>query len=144
MSARLGPLERRLAEQLFDALLGPVERHGLPAFASLDKEAFYQAIETAPGPAFMPGLRGMLYALSAAIAAQARRTRPLAPLAPIDREARFEAVEALAKSSSYVVRQMLSTMKILACFAYFEAPEVRATGRAALGPEHAWAREVGS
>lgn len=136
----LGPVERKLAEELFDALLGPVEEHGLPAFASLDKEAFYQAIQTAPGPAFMPGLRGMLYALSAAVAAQARLARPLGP---IDREARFAAVEALSKGRSYVLRQALSTMKILACFAYFEAPSVRATGRRALGPEHEHARAAG-
>ncbi|MCZ7678153.1 MAG: hypothetical protein M5U28_05015 [Sandaracinaceae bacterium] len=61
MSA-LGPTERRWAEALFEAILGPVEQHGLPAFASVDKASFYEAIDRAPGPAFAPGLRAMVHA----------------------------------------------------------------------------------
>ena len=39
----LGPHERRWAEALFSAVLGPVEEHGLPAFEAVDKAAFYRA-----------------------------------------------------------------------------------------------------
>lgn len=126
MSA-LGPRERRWAEALFAAILGPVEEHGLPGFASIDHAAFHRAIDTAPGPMFAPGLRAMVYALTFAPLVDPRFRRPFFAL---DADARLRCIEAMASDRRYVVRQMLSTLKILACFAYYEDPRVRATERA--------------
>ncbi|GAB4203276.1 MAG: GMC family oxidoreductase [Sandaracinaceae bacterium] len=119
----LGPIERRWAEALFDAILGPVEEHGLPAFASIDKASFYDAIDRAPGPLFGPGLRGMLYTAIFAPVADPRFGKPFFAL---DRAARFRFVEAMAGHRDFVTRQILSTLKILATFAYYEDPAVRA------------------
>ncbi|MFO0714798.1 MAG: FAD-dependent oxidoreductase [Sandaracinus sp.] len=119
MSA-LSPREQRWAEALFDAILGPLEAHGLPSFASVDKASFYRAIDTAPGPQFSPGLRGMI--LAADLATLPTHGRPLHRL---DRTARIAAIDALSRQESYLARQILSTLKILATFAYYEDPEVR-------------------
>lgn len=127
MSALRG-FERAWAEALFAALLGPVEEHGLPAFADVDKASFYRAIDAAPGPAFAPGLRGMVWALTFAPALDPRFGKPFHALDP---EARLRCVDALAASDAYPVRQMLSTLKILACFAYYEDARVRARAREA-------------
>lgn len=122
MSA-LGPHEKRWAEALFEAVLGPVEEHGLPSFASVDKAGFYRAIETAPGPQFTPGLRGMIYAANFAPVLDPRFGKPFSAL---DREARLRFVEAMSHQHGFVTRQILSTLKILATFAYYEDPAVRA------------------
>ncbi|MBN8609022.1 MAG: FAD-dependent oxidoreductase [Deltaproteobacteria bacterium] len=119
MSA-LPPRERRWAEALFDAILGPVERHGLPSFASIDHAGFYRAIDHAPGPPFAPGLRGMVTA--ATLATLPTHGRPFHAL---DRDARVRAIDTMSADPRYLVRQILSTLKILATFAYFEDPEVR-------------------
>lgn len=121
MSA-LGPTERRWAEALFEAILGPLERQGLPPFASVDKASFYDAIDRAPGPAFAPGLRAMVHAATFAPLAHPRFARPFFAL---DREARVRFVEAMAGDTRFVTRQILSTLKILATFAYYEDPAVR-------------------
>jgi choline dehydrogenase-like flavoprotein len=122
----LGPIERSWAEALFDAILGPVEERGLPAFASIDKASFYEAIDHAPGPMFAPGLRGMVYAATFAPLADPRFGKPFFAL---DRAQRVRFVEELAKDTKFVTRQILSTLKILATFAYFEDPAVRARAR---------------
>ncbi len=119
----LGPHERRWAEALFSAVLGPVEEHGLPAFEAVDKAAFYRAIETATGPQFLPGLRGMLYAANFAPLLDPRFGKPFSSL---DRAAQLRFVEAMAGQTGFVTRQILSTLKILATFAYYEDPAVRA------------------
>lgn len=128
-ASALSERERAWAEALFEAILGPVEEHGLPAFASIDHAAFYEAIDRAPGPMFAPGLRAMVAALTFLPIADRRFGKPFHAL---DREARLAFVDAIATSQQYVARQMLSTLKILACFAYYEDPSVRARSRTRL------------
>lgn len=129
-AAALNPRERVWAEALFAAILGPTEAHGLPAFSAIDHGSFYEAIDRAPGPMFAPGLRAMVAALTFLPVADRRFGRPFYALDP---EARLDFIEAMATSERYVVRQMLSTLKILACFAYYEDPGVRARSRTSLG-----------
>jgi len=117
----LPPRERVWAEALFEAILGPVEEHGLPSFAAVDKTSFYAAIDRAPGPQFSPGLRGMVTA--ATLATVPRFGRPFHAL---DRAQRLAAIDAMATDSRFVIRQILSTLKILATFAYYEDAGVRA------------------
>lgn len=128
-AAALSPRERRWAEALFAAILGPLEDHGLPAFASIDLASFYEAIDRAPGPMFAPGLRAMVAALTFWPLTHPRFRRPFHAL---DARARLDCVEAMAASEAYVTRQMLTTLKMLACFAYFENAAVRARSRATL------------
>lgn len=119
---RLSRYERAWLLQVFAAML-PAERAGLPGFASIDTEGFFRAIETTTGPAFVPGLRAMLHALAALPVARAGYRRPFFALAP---EAQRAFLEALDGERSYLARQLVATMKILAAFAYFEDDAVRA------------------
>lgn len=124
-ASALLPFERRVAEQLFDAILGvdDAASSGLPAFSSLDHGAFWHAIEQRTAPHVGLGLRATVHALNAAPLVMAGLRRPLSAL---PRAARLECVERLAAHQGYAVRQMLATAKILACFAYFEHDAVRA------------------
>jgi hypothetical protein len=108
----LPPRERAWAEALFEAILGPVEAYGLPSCASIDKEGFYRAIDSAPGPQFAPGLRGMVTAATLATVPSFGKA-----FHALDRETRVRAIEQLAGDERYVMRQILSTLKILATFA---------------------------
>lgn len=130
MRPALRAFERAWAEPLFAAILGPTEEHGLPSFDAIDHTAFYRAIDSAPGPMFAPGLRGIVYALTFLPVADARFGRPFFRLDP---DERLRCIEAMAASERYAVRQMISTLKILACFAYFEDERVRARSKSALG-----------
>lgn len=116
-------IPRAWADPLFGAIIGPTEEHGLPAFESIDLTGFYRTIETAPGPMFAPGLRAMITALTFLPIADRRFGKPFYAL---DREARLRCIEALAEHDRYAVRQMVSTLKIMACFAYYEDERVRA------------------
>ncbi len=131
MSA-LPPRERAWAEALFEAILGPVEAHGLPPFASIDHASFYRAIDHAPGPQFAPGLRGMVTAATLATVPTHGR-----PFVALDREARVRAIDTMSEDPRYLARQILSTLKILATFAYFEDPEVRRRVGADVDDPHA-------
>lgn len=124
---RLFGFERRWAEALFEAILGLDERgaasHGLTPFGAIDRGAFWRALETAPAPSFRLGLRGFVYTLTLAPLLDRRFRRPFVRL---DAGARARAVEAFDRDPRYGVRQALAALKMLACFAYFDAPAVRA------------------
>lgn len=117
---RLTLIERRWAEALFEAILGPVEREGLPSFASIDRAVFWNAVETAPGPTFGLGLRAMVHTLT--FLPMARLARPFYALDARDRESFIAWLDARPE---YGARQMLASLKVLACFAYFDAESVR-------------------
>jgi len=105
----LTAVEKRWAERIFEALVG-VELGG-------DTRAFWRALDDAP-PAYVgPGLRAMVHAITFLPLATPGLRRPLFALAP---EARVAFVERLADDPRSAVRQMVSTLKILACFALFE------------------------
>ena len=97
--------ERRVAEAAFSAILGPLATEGLPAFDSVDLTGFYEAIGSAPGPLFEPGLRAMLAALAVGPLASGWR-KPFLALSP---EARTAWMESLEESPGFVARQLSST-----------------------------------
>jgi len=119
---RLLPHERAWLEQIFDAIL-PADTAGMPALGARDRASFFRAIEDATGPTFIPGLRAMVHALAVLPLGYAGYRRPFFALSVAKRRA---FVAHLAHERGYVSRQLLQTMKILAAFAYFEAPAVRA------------------
>lgn len=117
------PYERAWLEQIFQAML-PADTAGLPALAARDEESsFFRAIEHATGPTFIPGLRMMLHALSVLPLGYAGYRKPFFALS-VDRRRAF--LEHLSRERGYLPRQLVQTMKILAAFAYFEDPTVRA------------------
>ena len=120
--ARLLPHERAWLSQIFEAIL-PGETAGLPTFDTIDTSEFFRLIEDAPGPSFLPGLRVMLHGLSVLPLGYAGYRRPFFTLS---RDARRAFLAELAQEDGYLSRQLIATMKILAGFAYFEDPAVRA------------------
>jgi hypothetical protein len=114
------PFERRWAEAIFAAVLPGGA--GLPAFAAIDRDTFWRCLEQAPAPSFGVGLRAMVHALTFLPVADARLRRPFFQLSEDERRA---FVLDLEQRDSYPARQLLTTMKTLACFAYFDDPIVR-------------------
>lgn len=115
----LTAFERRRAELLFDAVLGAPTRfprgEGQP-------QAFWRALGTTTPPYFSPALRGTVHALNL-LPLTMRGFRRTA--ASMSREQRLAYVEQLSHDSRYAVRQMLATLKVLACFAAFEDDGLR-------------------
>ncbi|MFO0750447.1 MAG: hypothetical protein U1F43_32970 [Myxococcota bacterium] len=128
--ARLAAFEKRWAEALFAAILAP-ETAGLPAFASIDRTAFWRCIEDAPGPLFGVGLRGMVHLLTFLPLAEPPRAADggrgaRRPFFALPSEAQRAYVAALEHDPRFVVRQALHALKMVACMAWFDAPSVRA------------------
>ncbi len=118
---RLTRIEQRWAEALMDAIVGVEHGDGLPPFADTDRGPFWRTFESAPGPLVRAGLRPMVHTLTFLPLASGFR-RPFFQLAPRERERFLAAVE---KDPRYFVRQSMTTLKTLACFAYFDDPKVR-------------------
>jgi hypothetical protein len=120
---RLSKVERDWAEALFTAIL-PASEAGLPAFnAPLEGEQaeFWNQFETAAAPLVRAGLRPMIYTLT---------FLPLIsgfgkPFFLLSVEERSRFLDIAANDERYFVRQALTTLKMLACFAYFESPAAR-------------------
>ncbi|MCC6877938.1 MAG: hypothetical protein IT378_26745 [Sandaracinaceae bacterium] len=113
--------EKDWAEGIFAALL-PGESAGLPSFASLDHEVFWRCVEESTGATFLPGLRVMVHALTHMPRLDPRYRRPFHALSRDDQET---FLAELARKTDYPSRQLVSTLKIVAAFAYFDAPSVR-------------------
>ncbi|MEW5741842.1 MAG: hypothetical protein AB1938_23205 [Myxococcota bacterium] len=113
--AGLLSFERAWAELLFDAIL-PVE----PSAAR--RADFWRLLEGRTPPYFTPGLRVMVHTLTFVPLTLAGFRKPFFALSA---DARVSCVERLSRDSRQSVRQMLSTMKLLACFAAFEDPALR-------------------
>jgi hypothetical protein len=114
--------ERRWAEALFDAVLG-ADGVRVPWMRDVDRTTFWRALGEATPPYFGPGLRASVYALTFLPLTLAGFRRPLFALPP---DARRACVERLHEDPRLPVRQMLGTLKLLACFALFEDDAVRA------------------
>jgi hypothetical protein len=118
----LTSVEKRWAEQLFDAVTGAGVDPSVPALAGSDTSAFWRALDDAPPVYVGPGLRAMVHALTFLPLTTPGLRRPLFALPPAERVA---FIERLADDPRFAVRHMLSTLKILACFALFEDDRAR-------------------
>ena len=119
---RLTDRERARAEVALRAVL-PVETAGLPGWDTIDRAAFWAHLERDTAPTFVPGLKVMLVVLSLLPRLDRRRRRSFFGLPPEERQAVMAELDA---RPDYVSRQLVATFKILACFAWFDAPHVRA------------------
>ena len=117
-STRLRGIERRWGESLFEAIL-PGSQNFVP-LATLNKDRFWQCLEQAPADSFGLGLRAMVYTLN--FMPLAEYGRPFYSLSDSQKE---NFLLKLSEDERYPVRQMLVTMKTLACFAYFDQDEIR-------------------
>jgi hypothetical protein len=115
----------RMERRWRDALLGAMipARGALPAASALDLDGFWRLYhETAP-PLLRVGLRAAVWALTLLAPFYARWARLFPRLAPVEQD---QVLKRAAGSSSYLVRQLAMTIKLLACFAYLRDPRVRA------------------
>lgn len=113
--------ERRWAELLFDALLG-ADGVKVPRMEDLDRTSFWRALGEATPPYFGPGLRASVHALTFLPLTLAGFRRPLFAL---PEDARRACLERLHEDPRFAVRQMLATMKVMACFALYEDDGMR-------------------
>lgn len=118
----LWPFERRWAELLFDAVLGAGGESHLPSLATMDTAGFWRVLGAKTPPYFGPGLRAAVHALTFLPLTMAGYRRPLFAL---DAAARRACVERLSAEGGVAVKQLLSTVKLLGCFALFEDGAVR-------------------
>lgn len=115
--------ERRRAQALFDALLGVGGPEGPPAASAEAQARFWRTLDGAAPPALRLGLRASVHALNLLPLLRRGFGRTFLALSP---DARARCLEELEHSPRYAVRQSVATLKILACFAYFEDDEARA------------------
>lgn len=130
---RLTDLERGWAEALFASILGTGGDEGLPPFDATSRAVFWRCFEEAPAPLIRAGLRPMLHTLTF-LPIVSGYGKPFFLLDTAERE-RF--LEAAATDRRYFVRQAFVTLKTLACFAYFDDPDVRARFEGAGAPGRA-------
>jgi hypothetical protein len=116
------PFERRWAEVLFDAVLGVGGSSGLPSLRTLDTTDFWRVLAEKTPPYFGPGLRAAVHALTFLPVTMAGYRKPLFAL---DAAARRACIERLSADGGVAVKQLLSTVKLLGCFALFEDEGVR-------------------
>jgi hypothetical protein len=109
----LWPFERTWANALFDAVLGtPVA----------DRERFWRVLAERGPSTLGLGLRLAVHTLTVLPLTLPEFRRPFFALPPA---ARLRCVEVLAAHPRLPVRQLVSTLKVLACFALLESPGVR-------------------
>ena len=118
---RLTRWERTFAEQIFAAIL-PGDPSGARPFGSVDTTEFWRCVEGHGAPTLVPGLRLMLVAVWTWPLLDPRLRRPFPWLAGGERERWLAEKEA---GPGRLGRQLVSTLKILAAFAWFDDPGVR-------------------
>ena len=119
---RIGARDKARVELVLEAML-PAGTAGLPGWSTVDRTAFWRCLDEDTAPTFAPGLRVMLAVLGWWPTLDRRWRRTFWRLSPEERQAVLEALDA---RTDLVSRQLVATFKILACFAYFDAPHVRA------------------
>jgi hypothetical protein len=115
--------ERGLRDALCDAILPGDAESGLPPLSELDLEPFWGELRRAAPPLLGFGLRAIVWALTLLPLLILRVPRTFGDLDAVERQ-RF--LERAAQSSSFLVRQMVLTLKTVACLAYLHDPKVRA------------------
>ncbi len=120
-------LERRWCEALLAAVVPAAP--GFPGLGALPLDGFWAALDGAAAPLLVLGLRAatwLLVLLGPLL--WLGRPRLFTALGDADRD---ELLLRVAASRSYLVRQMATTLKAIACFAYLREPSVRAAVEAA-------------
>lgn len=115
--------ERRWRDALFAASIPPGSSPGLPGLAALDLQRFWTLFDRTAPPLVKLGLRVAVWVLTFAPLFLLGRPRLFSGLGPDDAD---RLLVRAAGSRSYLLRQLPATLKILACFAYFQDPGVRA------------------
>jgi len=116
-------LERRWRDALMAAMLPRVEGVDLPGYAELDHAAFWQRFYAVAPPLLRFGLRVAVWVITWWPLFTLRAARPLHRL---ERSERDDVLTSLGASRWYLVRQLVTTVKMVGCFAYFNNDAGRA------------------
>lgn len=114
--------ERRWRDTLLAALIPSGPGDGPPGLADVDTTSFWIDLERAAPPLLRLGLRLAVWVLTWLPLLFIGCPRRFSALGPTDRDRMLERV---AASRVFLLRQLLQTLRVIACFAYFRAPEVR-------------------
>jgi hypothetical protein len=114
--------ERRWGEALMSAMI-PAGASPLPGIADLDLDAFWSRFDAVAPRLLRLGLRITVWVLTFWPLLHPRLLRPFHRLPAEDRDA---FLEGLCASSSYLLRQLVTTLKLVATLAYFHSDPPRA------------------
>ncbi|MBI5494025.1 MAG: hypothetical protein HY904_03300 [Deltaproteobacteria bacterium] len=117
-------MERRWRDALFNAALPA--GHGHPGWAGAETDAFWERFATAAPPLLALGLRTTVWLFT-----WLPLFTDLRPFPSLATERRDAWLRAALASDQYLARQMVETLKLVACLGYFGDPAVR---RALGGP----------
>ena len=109
--------ELRWRDALLEAMIPG--GHGLPSFGAIELDGFWREYEATAPPLVRFGLRAAVWLLT---------WLPLGKLTPFHRlapPARDRWLNEAARSRFYLVRQLVMTVKMIACLAYMTDAEVR-------------------
>jgi hypothetical protein len=123
--------ERAMRDALFAAMIPGDPASGLPPVGEIDLTAFWDELGRAAPLLLRLGLRATVWALAVLPVVVLRVPRTFVGL---DEDGRQRFLERAAASGSFLVRQMVLTLKTVACLAYMRDGRVRAVveGRAAV------------
>lgn len=114
--------ERRWRNALCAAVVPPPDDGLLPGLGALPTDDFWREVEHAAPLLLRIGLRGAVLAISLCPPIVVGR---LATFDHLPRHEQERVVERLAGSRFFLVRQLPTTLKLMACFAYLRDGDVR-------------------
>ena len=107
-------IERRWCQDLLEAMV--------PGLEELDLAAFWDRFDRVAPPMLRVGLRSSVWALTWLPVPMLRTARHFSRLSPEQRD-RF--LERANESRAYLLRQLVTTVKVTACFAVMEDQRCR-------------------
>ena len=114
--------ERRWRDALLAAMIPARAGQQLPGLQDLDTGPFWNEVGRTAPPLLRFALRLAVWALTWLPLLVLGRPRGFGALSRRDQDRMLQRV---ASSQSYLLRQLVQTLRVMACFAYFKAPEVR-------------------
>lgn len=121
--------ERRWLRQLLQAMLPPVG--AWPGIVGTDLTPFWRAWETAAPSGLRAALRAAVWALQLSPPVLLGRLSPFSSLSPEDQD---RLLTVAARSPHHALRQLVLTVKLVACLAYLADPAVQDRARALGAP----------
>jgi hypothetical protein len=115
-------MERRWRDALLAAMIPAGDCAAPPGLGELDTERFWREAQRTAPPLLRFALRLAVWALTWLPLLIVGRARRFGALSPADQDRLLVRV---SSSRSYLLRQLVQTLRVMACFAYFRAPEVR-------------------
>jgi hypothetical protein len=115
--------DRRWRDALLAAVIPRIDPEGLPGLEDLDPGRFFGELDRAAPPLLRFGFRAAVWVLTFSPIFLLGKPRRFGALPPSDRDLLLGRA---ASSRLYLLRQLVLALKLVACFAYFQDPTLRA------------------